>query len=365
MPGIEAAHDKIKVQKRYFYGFLAFKGILSLTHILTINHTMGTFMRAIDTLERESNRWAREAIKKYKIEQKQQAIVNAATTVRNYENYIETLKSVHKDASDTINWENILNEASPIEPVPTTKNMEQAVHKLKHYKPSFFDKLFSSQPRKRAHLEKKVELAKGKDEQLFEQEKKKYQEEMADWQKSQELSRGILGRDPDSYRQAIEYLNPFSSIKELGTKVIFEISANYITADLYVNTDEVIPREIPSQTSTGKLSKKNMATGKSNELYQDFVCSCVLRIARELLAAIPIEMVVVNAISEMVNPKIGKADHPTILSVVFSPINLNKLNFAAIDPSDSMSNFSHNMKFSKTTGFSPVDKIDPANLLLY
>lgn len=45
------------------------------------------------------------------------------------------------------------------------------------------------------------------------------------------------------------------------------------------------------------------------------------------------------------------------LSVVFNREVLNGLNFEAIDPSDAMKNFRHNMKFMKTKGFSPVERI--------
>jgi hypothetical protein len=195
--------------------------------------------------------------------------------------------------------------------------------------------------------------------------KKTYEKDLAGWQESQQLSRNVLNKDVHSYQQAIEYFEPFSEITELGSKLVFQFNANYITADLHVNNDEVIPREILSQTSTGKLSKKNMPISRSNELYQDFVCSCVLRVARELLACIPVELVTVNAVSELLNTSTGKMEQQAILSVVFFPDTLNKLSFNAIDPSDAMKNFSHHMEFSKTNGFSPVEKVDPAHLLSY
>lgn len=316
----------------------------------------------METLERESQRRAREAAKKYKLQQKQQEIANAAIAVKNYENYLQVLQSVHKEAAETVHWEKMVQESAPVEPALSAKNEEIALHKLKHYKPSFFDKLFKSQPKKIANLEKNVGYAKGKDQQLFEQQQKKHREDLANWQQSQELAKAIVSHDPARYAQVIEQLKPFSDIKELGTQVILAFTPHYITADLHVNSDDVIPQEIPSQTATGKLSKKKMPVFKANELYQDFVCSCVLRIARELLAIIPVETVVVNAVSEKINTSIGKADYPAILSVVFTRAALHKLNFAAIDPSDSMSNFAHHMKFSKSAGFSPVERINPASL---
>jgi hypothetical protein len=48
---------------------------------------------------------------------------------------------------------------------------------------------------------------------------------------------------------------------------------------------------------------------------------------------------------------------PTVLAVHFTRGTLMRLNFAAIDPSESLKNFPHRMKFKKTSGFDPVDKI--------
>lgn len=47
-----------------------------------------------------------------------------------------------------------------------------------------------------------------------------------------------------------------------------------------------------------------------------------------------------------------------IVSVAISRRTLNSLNMDSIDPSDSMQNFVHNMKFKKSSGFEPVEQLD-------
>ena len=44
-----------------------------------------------------------------------------------------------------------------------------------------------------------------------------------------------------------------------------------------------------------------------------------------------------------------------ILAVAFTRQGMDRLNFATLDPSDSMRNFVHRMKFKKGAGMSPVD----------
>lgn len=47
-----------------------------------------------------------------------------------------------------------------------------------------------------------------------------------------------------------------------------------------------------------------------------------------------------------------------VLSVAFSRSTIDTLNVEAIDPSDAMKNFVHNMTFKKTAGFSPVSALE-------
>jgi hypothetical protein len=70
-------------------------------------------------------------------------------------------------------------------------------------------------------------------------------------------------------------------------------------------------------------------------------------------------MVFVHAVGEILNPQTGHQEQQPIVSVAIPRATLNKLNFNQIDCSDSMSNFSHRMKFSKTKGFAPVEALKP------
>ena len=168
------------------------------------------------------------------------------------------------------------------------------------------------------------------------------------------IATGIVENNIHSYKDAMDYFKPFSEISELGSKLDLDVTVHNATLYLHVNSAAIIPDYTLSQTSTGKLSKKNMPATKFNELYQDHVCSCILRVARETLAYLPVNLVVVNAMGDIYNTATGITKEEVIVSVAVSPDILNRLNFDLIDPSDSMRNFPHNMKFGKTTGFGLV-----------
>jgi hypothetical protein len=321
--------------------------------MVTFKQVARSYTSAVKAAEREQKRQAREAARLYKEQQKQQEITNAAETVKRYEEYIDVLMSIHKNCTDKIDWQQIQDDPEPPKPVKQSTHENAARQKLDNFKPSFFDKIFGSKKKIQA-LEQKVEQAKAQDLKDFETAKETYE----DWQKVQAIAKGVQVKDPQAYADALNYFEPFSDISDLGSKIQLSFEKDFVEIGLHVNNSKVIPNYVVSQTRTGKLSQKDMPKGKFNELYQDYVCGGLLRIARETLAYLPVQMVAVHAMTEMVNTTTGHLEEVPIVSAILPPETMDKLNFETLDPSDSMQNFVHNMKFSKTNGFSQVDKVD-------
>ncbi|MET0464086.1 MAG: hypothetical protein ABW007_13070 [Chitinophagaceae bacterium] len=325
------------------------------------------FMRASAASYRRSaraaNQSAREAAKKYREQKKKEDIADAAAAVKEYTEYITVLKSVHKEAADPVNWEEILDDVPPTAPEKTSTNEDAAKRKLATYKPSAIDKLFGLAGSKKRKLEKAVATGRANDEQQYKAAVTKSEEDARELEFLQATGKGILNKDIHAYKAAIDYYEPFSEIAELGSKLDMEFREDNGTIDLRVNGLDIIPDYVLSQTSTGKLSRKNMPVGKFQELYQDYVCSAVLRVAREVLAVIPLNYVVVNASGSLFDSATGHEGEHTLVSVVITPEKLASLNYATLDPSDSMKNFHHHMKFAKTGGFSPVEKINAQALI--
>jgi hypothetical protein len=133
---------------------------------------------------------------------------------------------------------------------------------------------------------------------------------------------------------------------------------------LFVNGDSVVPREVKSLLTSGKLSSKKMPQGQSTELYQDYVCGAVFRIARELFALLPLEAVVVTAFGHLLDSSSGHMTDQPILSIVIPRRTAETLNFDALDPSDALQRFVHNMSFRKTKGFSAVEALSVDSVTL-
>lgn len=324
----------------------------------TINGFIRSYGAAVRRAERAQQREARELAKRFKEQQKLEEILNAHQAVKDWENYVTTIQSVHRNCTEPVDWDNIKASRKPNEPEPEFRNERIAQRRLDSFRPSFFDKILGLSEKKISKLKEQVNQAKAKDVSENDTRYNRYKEELKDWEVLHRISEGIAKRQAESYRDALHYFDPFSDIGELGLQIAFSIDTNHIDIDLHVNSSEVIPDYELKLTSTGKLSKKAMPKTRFNELYQDHICSAAIRLAREVFSYLPIDYARINAMSKIVNGKNGQLEDQPILSVIFNPKTIDSLNLDKIDPSDSMQNFLHNMNFNKTRGFSIVPKVE-------
>ncbi len=132
-----------------------------------------------------------------------------------------------------------------------------------------------------------------------------YEELQIDVEEARQLAKRILTGDTSAYLEAIEETDPFSDISALGSSLSFNVAdQSTIEVTLHVNDEAAMPSEVKSLLQRGKLSVRKMPKGAFNELYQDYICSCALRVARETLALLPIQMVIVNALGTFLTTRL-------------------------------------------------------------
>jgi hypothetical protein len=283
---------------------------------------------------------------------------NAYKAVTDWKNYILTLKTIHLKSTLAIDWVKIKNTEMPNEPKREYKNEDLAKVELENFKPTFLDKLLGLVPKKINKLNQLLEQAKIKDKNENNANYIKYRENFKNWEKLHEISIGVEKNQIEFYKKALEYFNPFSKIGEIGSQINVNLENDFIDIDLTINGLDVIPDYELKQTSTGKLSKTNMPKTRFNELYQQHVCSCLLRVAKEVFAHLPYKYSRVNAITKIVNCQNGKIEEKIILSVIFTSDTIQKINFGLTQPLDNIQSFTKNMLIHKINGFSPVNRIE-------
>ncbi len=306
----------------------------------------GTGVSYVSTSTGRKRRISAAALEKQMLKE-QEAQFNK-TLVEEYQDTIESIKSIHTTCDETINWENISISSPPYDKVSLGPQEAIATKNFENYKPSLWERIFSSKlERKKLLLQDRITKARDEDKTEYES-----------WQSIVEVSKKILEQDIDIYLAVIAEMNPLDDLLEFGSEFEFGIDhAEEIEVEFRVRSDVVVPSFALSLTSSGKLSRKNLTKTAYFDLVQDYVCSCSMRIARDMFAILPIKNVVVHAVDNVLNTTTGHNEDITILSVRFEREKLNNLNFDTIDPSDSMANFKHYMKFQKTTGFKKVDRL--------
>lgn len=298
-------------------------------------------------LEKEKAALAKQEAAAAKEQAKQTELAENRLRVEEYENYIDRIKGVHKECDECVDWKRVRDAKPPFakgQPGPA----EQAAAKaLADFKPGVMGKLFGQDDKRRAELEKALGEAKQADAEEFEA-----------WQESVKFADRILAGDVDAYLEALEEANPFEDFADYGSDLEFGTdSGEYMEIEFRVKSREVVPENALSLTSTGKLSEKPMSKTMYFDLTQDYVCSCAIRLAREIFAVLPVDAVLVHAVDGVLNAATGNDTEETILSVGFTREGFEGINFDRIDPSDFLSTFPMRMQFAKTAGFKPVERI--------
>ncbi|MCQ2531578.1 MAG: DUF4236 domain-containing protein [Saccharofermentans sp.] len=243
------------------------------------------------------------AKKTNKVDKVEIPVAENEAQVKEYEAYVESIKSVHKVSDGLIDWTALKNGE-----VPST-------------------------------------IIKGS-------------EEHKEWLALQEFSDKILAGDIDSYLEVVAEVKPFDDLLEFGSN--FQVGTDDPTkleVEFGVMADEVVPKVALSLTAKGEVSEKELSKTAYCDLLQDYVCSTTIRIARDAFALLPVQEVIVHAVDKVLNTATGFEDEMTLLSVKFDRETVMALNLGLVDPSDALTNFQTNMKFKKTEGFAPVDRI--------
>ena len=176
----------------------------------------------------------------------------------------------------------------------------------------------------------------------------------------QPFAQSILAGDIDAYFRVIEQVGPFDDLLEYGSG--FEVGTDdpkIMEIEFQVKSGDIIPTQYPDMKASGEIVMKDFSKSAYFELVQDYVSSTMLRVARDTFALLPVQYVLIHAVDKILNPATGNDEEVTIASVKIKRDAMATLNFERIDPSDCLESFESNVKFKKTTGYSPVDRVLP------
>lgn len=309
---------------------------------------------SLRSLNAATNRMNRDAERQYKAHVKEVQRQNSENEVERQGAFIESLVSVHNSVGKSWNWEKI-SKVTPRKPKYASENEDIATKNLADYEPNFFARLFKLVEKKKEKLRKKIEYAQKEDRTCHKQKMVDYEYR----KKKLGVAEKIIAGDPEGFIEGLTLAEPFKDNPYIGSGISYDIqSPESVVVKVSVNTTEVVPDKLYSVLKSGKLSEKKTPQSRMNEIYLNHVCSSVLRVARETFAVLPVDTVLINATSQMLNLSTGYQEERCILSVYIPRETLNSLNLERIEPGAAMNNFSHNIDFKKTKGLLATSELD-------
>ncbi len=280
--------------------------------------------------------------------QAEQLLQEAQEELEQFERYIEVITHVHRDCDLAMNWNVIANREDTAATGGKGPRELKAQQEYDNYRPTLAEQIM-----KKLEQERRQELL-----DAIEEARRLDQEEMGGMSAGKEFAKRILAGDIEAYYEAIENSGMLTELAELGSD--FEFGTDdpaRMEIEFVIKAADVVPDKQLTLTKTGKLSEKEFSKSAYFDIVQDYVCSCSIRLARELFAVLPVDTVIVHAADVMLDTATGHDEEMTILSVKFERDRFLDINFDRIDASDFVCSFEHNMKFAKTTGFRPVERI--------
>ena len=317
------------------------------TSINLFGKTIGGINHGSRSSSRKTSQKQARAQKKAQ-KQRQNEYKSAIKRVDQLNYYTSQIQSIHTQCSDSIDWSGIYSIEAPYNPPGIGRRQAEAVQARDFYafkKSGIEASAFVL--RKIRKLNHKVEKAAAEDQAEYEE-----------WKEIHDFAGRILAKDTAAYSEFIYENSPFDELYGYCSDIKYKFfNGSVCEVEFRVMIEQIVPSYTLSMTKTGKLSQKDLSKTAYYDIAQDYVCSCMFRAAREMLAILPLRYVVVNAVDNLINGATGYYEKVTILSAVFDRVTLSRLNPQGIDPSDAMQNFPHNMKFLKTSGLKPVERM--------
>ena len=290
--------------------------------------------------ERAAARNQRELDRQLKQYEKMEALEQAALEVAVFENYVDRIQSLHKDCVADVDWARFADAVEPTAPKPVVARQQHMQRKIDAFNPCFLHKWFGLEGIHRNWLKKRLDEAIAKDNLQYKAMRENFQKEHSTYQQWKGLADGVLAGDTQVYDRALTEVKPFAEVADLGTALDISFQSER-TAVVLLNchNEKIVPKTKKILLKSGKVSEKEMPKGEFNELFQDYVCSATIRVAREVFAFLPVHEVISTTLCEMVNSSNGHFEDVPILSVRFTRDVMESINYNLIDPSDCMRNF--------------------------
>ena len=254
--------------------------------------------------------------------------------VKAFEERLEYVLSMHKANCRYWDWAQYAASLPPVEPRRFNTNQLAALQQQTVSTAMLMPPLLDQSP-----------SAEELDETDYQEAYNSYQNWHGEFQQTKQLAARILEGDLHAYGEVLQLFGPFSAIEELGSSVEFIFHCPKIAeCQLVVHGMDVIPDYEKKLTKRGEVSSKKMPRVRFHEIYQDYVCGCMLRIIREVFAVLPFDHLLITASIE----DQGMMEPVPVMSAILPKSIITEVDLDNVDPSDCVESYVHRGDFKAT-----------------
>jgi hypothetical protein len=187
-----------------------------------------------------------------------------------------------------------------------------------------------------------------------------YEHARAAWDEARKLALSILKRDTSAYVSALERHATLHALSPVGIDLeVTETHPDRVAVVIHCRSDKAIPSVTRTLTATGKLSEKPIPRARHQEVYQDHICSAILRVAREFFSVLPITHILITCRVPVGDGDSDAEQMVPVYSLLMDRSQVEILHYQSLDPSDAVESFQHRGDFKASRQAGAFQSIAP------
>lgn len=304
-------------------------------------------------MEREASRAQRQRLLQEKARAKQALLDASAEAADAHARMIELLTGAHRVKFVRKDWSAVASATPPSAPPERSSHHEwTAKAALTQYTPGWFARTFGIAGRKRVRLEAEIEAARARDTKAH----MVACEDVARRRGEIVFAKSLFAADMNVIVAAI------NGHADLNDAPVDGVSILKIGSRLVALVDALELEDMPTQSvsllQSGRASVKQLSKTRLLEIYRDNICSSAIRVAAEVLKAVPIDAIEVVMQPDLLDRGSGHITPQPVLYARITAQALSSVNLLSADATPLAERLGAHFDWSRRDGFRPIRPAD-------